>query len=178
MVIALTQKQQTAFAVALATQELAAENTAPKVFIVGDSPNAGRTAETVYGPGTRPDLRRILHLGAQHGCVHKAVMVANPGLPHRVIRHYEKCGFEVDLGLGPDCDDRVVSRCVEAALIADVLICIGGDHAFVDVMRLAQQSRRKVKVIVMAVRQKTHFCLLTSCDKFIELPVTGRSLAA
>jgi hypothetical protein len=178
MAIALTAKQRNTFASELTMQELAAEDATPKVFIVGDSPNASRTAESVYGTGVRPDLRRIFQLGAQHGYVHKAVMVGNPGLPERVVRHFEKCGFEVDLGLGPDCDDRVVSRCVEAAVICDVLICVGGDHAFVDILRLARQSRRKVTVIVMAVRQATHPCLLKSCDKFIELPVTGRSLAA
>jgi hypothetical protein len=178
LTFALTIQQRSIFAEVLADQQLAALNQLPRVHMVGDSPNAGRTVEAVYGIGARPDLRKVIQIGRSFGCLYKAVMVANPGLPSWVVRHYESCGFDTDFGRSADCDDRFVRRCAEAAVCADVLVCIGGDHAPVDVLQLAKESRRRVRVILMAVRKRTHPSLLQWCDRFIELPVINRSLAA
>lgn len=164
------------FAAELAEQEAA--GTQPTVCLVGDSPNLTRTVERVYGKGARPDLAAVLQIGRKYGQVHEATMVANPGLPNWVAAQFERIGFKVDLGLGPDCDDRVVSKCVRAGLVADVLICMGGDHALVDIVRLVRFQQRPVKVVVIAVKEATAACLAESCDQFINLPVLVHTAAA
>lgn len=105
-------------------------------------------------------------------------MVANPGLPVYVAQRIERLGYTVDRGLGPDCDDRVVSKCVVAGLVADTLICMGGDHSMIDVVRLVKNQRRPVRVVVIGVREGTAWCLKKSADEFINLPVISKAAAA
>jgi len=172
----LSRKQMARFASVLAEQEV--EATQPKVCLVADSPNLTRTVETVYGKGARPDLAAVLNIARGFGVIHAATIVANPGLPTHVANGFERLGYAVDRGLGPDCDDRVISKCVSAALIADILVCMGGDHCAVDVIRLVKGQRRPVKVVVIGVGESTALCLKTSVDEFINLPVVLNAVAA
>lgn len=176
MSVILSKRQLSVFAKALAEQEAAA--TQPKVCLVADSPNLARSVESVYGKGTRPDLAAVLNIGRRYGVVHEATIVANPGLPSPIANHFEGLGYTVDRGLGPDCDDRVISKCVRAGLVADTLVCMGGDHCMVDVIRLVKLQRRPVKVVVIGVRETTASCLRDSCDEFINLPVISNAVAA
>lgn len=176
MSVVLSKEQMVRFASALAEQEL--EATQPKVCLVADSPNLTRTVEGVYGKGARPDLAAVLNIAKRFGVIHEATIVANPGLPTYVADRFECLGYTVDRGLGPDCDDRVISKCVSAALIADTLVCMGGDHCAVDVIRLVKGQRRPVKVVVIGVGEATAYCLKNSVDEFINLPVILNAVAA
>jgi hypothetical protein len=176
MSVILTKKQMGVFGKALKEQEAAA--TQPKVCLVADSPNLTRSVERTYGKGARPDLAAVLNIGRQYGQVHEATIVANPGLPSHVANRYERLGYAVDRGLGLDCDDRVISKCVRAGLVADTLICMGGDHCMVDVIRLVKLQRRPVRVIVIGVRGTTAACLKEACDEFVNLPVLSNAVAA
>jgi hypothetical protein len=176
MSVILSKEQMARFAPALAEQE--AEGSQPKVCLVGDGPNLARRVEAAYGKGARPDLAAVLNIARRYGSIHEATMVANPGLPVHVARRIERLGYTVDRGLGPDCDDRVVSKCVGASLVADTLICLGGDHSMIDLVRLVKNQRRPVKVVVIAVREATAWCLKESADEFINLPVISKVAAA
>jgi hypothetical protein len=169
MGVVLTKKQFEAFAGQLAEQE--ADATRPKVYLVADSPNLTRSVEKFYGQGARPDLAAVLQIGRRYGELYEATLVANPGLPIGVARHFQRLGFSVNLGLAPDCDDRVVSKCVSAGLVADILVCMGGDHSIVDVIRIIKLLRRPVRVVVVAVKEATALCVAKSCDDFIDLPI-------
>lgn len=176
MSVTLTPKQLTRFAAALAEQESGANH--PQVCVIADSPNLSYSAEQVYGKLARPDLSAALRLAKKYGTIHEAQMVANPGLPVWVARQWERIGFSVNIGVAPDCDDRAVRQCVSALLVADVLICMGGDHAFIDVVRLAKLSRRNIKVVVVSVRECTAASLIEDCDEFVDLPVAVNPRAA
>jgi hypothetical protein len=176
MSVTLTPKQLTRFAAALAEQESGANH--PQVCVIADSPNLTRCAEQVHGKLARPDLSAVLRLAKQYGTIYAADMIANPGLPNWVAQQWEKVGFSVNIGLAPDCDDRAVRQCVQALLVADVLICMSGDHAFVDIIRLAKSSRRQIKVVVIGVRECTAACLIEACDEFVDLPVATYTRAA
>jgi hypothetical protein len=176
MTVILTPQQMTRFSAALAEQETGANQ--PRVCVVADSPNLTRSTAEVYGQFARPDLIAALRLARRHGAIHEARMVANPGVPKWVARKWEQIGFCVDIGLAPDCDDRAVRQCVQALLIADVLICMSGDNAFIDIIRLAKLSRRQVKVIVISVRKCTASCLIKACDEFVDLPIEVQARAA
>lgn len=168
MSVILTKTQLSVFGRALREQEEASQ---PKVCLVADSPNLSRSVENVYGKGARPDLAAVLKIGQQYGHIHEATLVANPGLPSWVVDRFERLGYSVDRGFGPDCDDRVISKCVRAGLVADTLVCMGGDHCLVDVIRMVKQQRRLVRVVVVAVKEATAACLAEACDEFINLPV-------
>jgi len=176
MSVILTKKQLGVFGKALREQENG--DTDPKVCLVGDGPNLARRVEAVYGKGARPDLAAVLNIARKYGSIHEATMVANPGLPVYVAQRIERLGYTVDRGLGPDCDDRVVSKCVVAGLVADTLICMGGDHSMIDVVRLVKNQRRPVKVVVIGVKEGTAWCLKNSADEFINLPVISKAAAA
>jgi hypothetical protein len=176
MSVVLSQNQLSLFAARLAEQAASANQ--PKVCLVADSPNLARRVEDKYGKNARPNLQAVLRIARRYGQVHEATLVANPGLPRPIAVEFNRAGFNVDLGLAPDCDDRVIRKCVEAGLVADVLICMGGDHAFVDIVRLIKLQKRPVKVVIIAVKQGTAACLLESCDAFIELPVFPCATAA
>jgi len=176
MSVTLTPQQLTRFAAALADQENG--DSKPQVCVIADSPNLTKSAAEVYGKLARPDLKAALRLAKTYGAIHEAQMVANPGLPIWVARQWERIGFNVNIGLAPDCDDRAVRQCVSALLVADVLICMGGDHHFIDIVRLAKQSRREIKVVVVSVRECTAACLLDDCDEFVDLPVAVYPQAA
>jgi hypothetical protein len=176
MSVILSKKQMASYANALREQQDAPIQ--PKVCLVADSPNLTRSVERTYGKGVRPDLATVLNIGRQYGQVHEATIVANPGLPRHVASRFERLGYVVDRGLGLDCDDRVISKCVQAGLVADTLICIGGDHCMVDVIRLVKLQRRSVRVIVIGVRGTTAACLKEACDEFINLPVLSNAVAA
>lgn len=72
----------------------------------------------------------------------------------------------------------MVSKCVVAGLVADTLICMGGDHSMIDVVRLVKNQRRPVKVVVIGVSEATAWCLKKSADEFINLPVISKAAAA
>jgi len=176
MSVTLTPKQLTRFATALADQENGESQ--PQVCVIADSPNLTRSAAKVYGKLARPDLPAALRLARKYGTIHEARMIANPGLPNWVAQQWQRIGFCVDIGLAPDCDDRAVSRCVPALLVADVLICMGGDRIFIDIARVAKLSRRQIKVVVVGVRECTAACLIEVCDEFVDLPVATHTRAA
>lgn len=176
MGMVLNKHQISTFADRLSEQEAAA--TLPKVCVVAHSPNLARSVEEIYGKGVRPDFAAALQIGKEYGEVYDATLVANPGFPRTIAKRLQHLGFNVDLGLAPDCDDRVIRKCVSAVLIADILVCMGGDHCLVDVVRIIKLLRRPVRVVVVAVKEATASCLATSCDEFINMPIFGGSASS
>lgn len=176
MSVVLNNMQLRRFAAALNEQETS--TTQRSVYLVADSPNVSRSVEKVHGTGSRPDLAAVLNIGKRYGMVQEATMVANPGLPTAMERKFERLGYSVYRGLGPDCDDRVISKCVSNGIIADTLVVLGGDHCMVDVIRLVKNQRRRVWVVVVGLKETTAECIRTACDEFIDLPVILNPVAA
>lgn len=137
--------------------------------VLVDSPNATRSAVTVFGPTAKPDWTAILKFGNLYTEEARAIVAVNDGLPDHMVQKFLTLGYVVQYSHAFDVDDRVVAQAVRMIDRAQVFVIVSGDGGY---CALATTLRKLGKrVVVVAVETCCHPHLRAAADEFYRLPV-------
>ncbi len=137
--------------------------------VLVDSPNATRSAVSVFGPDAKPDWAAILRLGSLCGDRVCGIVAINDGLPRHMVQKLRAFGYAVQFSHARDVDDRVVAQAVRMVDRAQAFVIVSGDGGYCALVTLLRRLGKRV--VVVAVEACCHPRLRAAANEFYRLPV-------